>query len=58
MKTQEDIKEFGAKLRNVYYKDYQRTLELYCSTLYLEFIDNLIIEPDNKPENILTPHRV
>ena len=54
----EDIRGLGVKLRNAYYKGYQRALELGRSTLYLEFIDNLnhhnlMTEPYNELENML-----
>ena len=58
IETLKDIRELGVKLRKVYYRGYQRALELGCSTLYLEFIDNLkhynfMTESGNKLENML-----
>ena len=58
MVTIDDIRDVGVKLRKVYYKCYQRALELSCSTFYLEFIDsfdyhNLMTELGNEHENMM-----
>ena len=63
MKTQENIRDVRVKLRNIYYKGYERSLELDYSTFYLKFIDdldyyNLITETCNKLENMLRSHCV
>ena len=58
IETLKDIRELGVKLRKVYYKGYQRALELGCSTPYLVLINGLnyyilMTEPGNELENML-----